>query len=186
MDLEDRNELIHSKYKEQKNLNSELMKSKRTLEGQNAAMKMKVSKIEKEKEAMLGKMAKLEAEINNVDARVETLIQEKAKLETTMADLRKQHAAKMDELTANIDKLTSEKSALNSKLRMTRSQLGRAEKHNAKLCLIGQELLDAYEKKGVFGTLAESEPLTQLKKVEMEKLIQEYRDKIDDHELILE
>jgi hypothetical protein len=46
---------------------------------------------------------------------------------------------------------------------------------------IANELVDKYKDKGVFGSVLAKEPLTGVKKVELEHLVQEYGDKIEEH-----
>ncbi len=55
--------------------------------------------------------------------------------------------------------------------------------HNARLYMIADELIHKYENKGVVSSLLEKEPFTQIKKVELEKLVQDYKDKIDQQKL---
>jgi len=50
---------------------------------------------------------------------------------------------------------------------------------NARLYEIGGEILERYENKGVFSSLLAAEPFTGLKRVELENLVEDYRDKLD-------
>lgn len=53
------------------------------------------------------------------------------------------------------------------------------EKKNAQLYQVSTELMDKYKKKGVFSALLQAEPFTQLEKVKVDNLLQEYRDKAE-------
>lgn len=53
------------------------------------------------------------------------------------------------------------------------------EKKNAQLYQVSTELMDKYKKKGVFSALLQAEPFTQLEKVKVDNLLQEYRDKTE-------
>ncbi len=55
----------------------------------------------------------------------------------------------------------------------------RCVENNVRLYHLGDELIRQYQDKGLMRTLAQKEPFTQIKKVELEKLVQDYRDKID-------
>jgi hypothetical protein len=44
---------------------------------------------------------------------------------------------------------------------------------------IANEALDRYEKKGCFGAIAQAEPFTGLKRVEVENAVEGYRQQID-------
>jgi septal ring factor EnvC (AmiA/AmiB activator) len=53
------------------------------------------------------------------------------------------------------------------------------EKKNSELYLISVKLMDKYQAKGVMAAMLQAEPFTQLEKVRVENLLQEYRDKSD-------
>jgi chromosome segregation ATPase len=53
-------------------------------------------------------------------------------------------------------------------------------KNNKRLTEIAMELVGRYENKGLVASLKQAEPLTQLGKVELENLVQEYRFEIED------
>jgi chromosome segregation ATPase len=53
------------------------------------------------------------------------------------------------------------------------------ERKNLQLFQISTELMDKYKSKGVFSALLQAEPFTQLEKVKMDNLLQEYRDKAE-------
>jgi chaperonin cofactor prefoldin len=69
--------------------------------------------------------------------------------------------------------------SLKSELKRTYQSLDKSEGNNARLCVIAGELLDRYENKSVIGSLMEKEPFTQIKRVELEKLTEEYRERIE-------
>jgi hypothetical protein len=52
------------------------------------------------------------------------------------------------------------------------------ESKNIKLYEAAEEILTAYDNYGVFNSLLESEPIFQIKSVEMEGIVQEYEDKL--------
>jgi predicted nucleic acid-binding Zn-ribbon protein len=59
------------------------------------------------------------------------------------------------------------------------SEVLACEKKNSQLYLISSDLMDKYKAKGVLQAMRQAEPFTQLEKVKMENLLQEYRDKAD-------
>ncbi len=60
----------------------------------------------------------------------------------------------------------------------TSQQLQLCSNHNSKLIAAANELLERYQNKGTFDGLLQSEGLLQFKSVEMERIVQEYEDKI--------
>ncbi|MEZ4601754.1 MAG: hypothetical protein R2940_18340 [Syntrophotaleaceae bacterium] len=76
------------------------------------------------------------------------------------------------------DKLAATGQQLEKKLQYTTGQRDRCTAHNAELSAAASDLLDAYENKGVFSALLAKEPITGLKKIEVEHLVQNYRQKV--------
>ncbi len=97
-------------------------------------------------------------------------------------ELQKTAEAKQS-LEADLKKNKAEKQALAAEFRKTSQSLGRCESHNAALCLIAEELVDKYRKKGVGTILMQKEPLTQIGKVELEHLVQKYREEIEQQKI---
>ncbi len=60
-----------------------------------------------------------------------------------------------------------------------RKEIAMCGDRNEKLHQLGIELLDRYQKKGVRDALLQAEPFTGIKSVEVENLVEAYRDKLD-------
>jgi chromosome segregation ATPase len=73
---------------------------------------------------------------------------------------------------------------LQTQLDQTTQRAGDCEAKNVKLVGIGNELLDLYQAKGPLTGLLEREPLTQIKRVELENLVQDYQDKLLDNKVL--
>ena len=82
-------------------------------------------------------------------------------------------------LDNELKKVTAEKQALQAELKETARDLERSEANNVRLCVIAEELVRKYREKGLGAILIEKEPLTKIGKVELEQLIDEYREKIN-------
>ena len=63
-----------------------------------------------------------------------------------------------------------------------RPQLQGCETKNAQLYKLGEEVLDLYDKQDIFD-LASREPVTKLKRVEIENAMQDYEDKMRDSKI---
>jgi len=92
-------------------------------------------------------------------------------------------AAVARERGEEIKKLNSEKQALEARLKGTEAQLDHCEGNNARLAILGTELVEKYEKKGMITNILKNEPFTQIKRVEIENLAAEYREKIEKEKL---
>jgi chromosome segregation ATPase len=86
---------------------------------------------------------------------------------------------KYKELVGMLRTLESERSELHTTSSAQQRQLETCAKDNVKLYDAGMELLERYANKGVWDALIEKEPVTQLKRVEMENLVQDYRQRVN-------
>jgi chromosome segregation ATPase len=77
------------------------------------------------------------------------------------------------------ERIVREKQALQAELERTIQNLGRCGVNNANLCIIAEELVKAYQDKGIGAAILGKEPLTQIKKVELEQLAETYRQEIE-------
>jgi len=65
----------------------------------------------------------------------------------------------------------------------TRQRAQACEAKNAELFKLGEQVLDLYDKKDVMDSLVADEPVTKLKRVELENLLQDYEDKFRAQEI---
>lgn len=103
-------------------------------------------------------------------------------LTATRAQLQQAQAA-LAQTQARLGTLQAAHAELNAAHRDRGDQLGRATSSNLALHRLGVELLDRYRNKGVAEALATQEPFLQTKRVELENLVQDYRDRLDGERL---
>jgi chromosome segregation ATPase len=106
---------------------------------------------------------------------VTALEQEKSALGLRLAESEKRVA----ELEETQRKSQSENTRLQSLLVRQNKDLAASEAKNVQLYKYSVDLLGKYENKGLWSTVAQVEPFTGLKRVEIENLREEYRDKLD-------
>jgi chromosome segregation ATPase len=179
---ENRSALLQKKYAEQKAFAAVLQRSKLNLEGRVRRLGEEIDALNAEKEQLLKEKASGSKTSEALQDQINAQSKKIMSLEDRITDLTKklnqaeQRIAKKDE---TIEKLIAEKEAVELKLSQTDFSLQRCEKNNRRLSEISVELVDKYENKGVGTSIIQNEPFTQIKKVEFEKLIQEYLDQID-------
>ena len=101
-----------------------------------------------------------------------------------LADLDRKYDRVVMGFDQDLKRLVVEKKTLRSEVRKERQKLHRCETGNARVCLIANELIEKYRDKGLGSVLMQKEPLTRLKKVELERFIQEYKEKIEEQRTI--
>jgi chromosome segregation ATPase len=182
--------LLKRKYAEEKSLAASLRRAKLAVEGQLAKAHQELAAVQEEKTALMGEMESLESKYARKTKVLETKIGKYAERVEKLLKIQEQYKTKLSEAVktarerhAAILKLEAEKENLSGELQRTVSELKRCVKHNVALGKIAEELVVAYKEKGVGDSLTQAEPFTQIKKVEVERIVQEYLDRIDSHNL---
>ena len=143
-------------------------------------------KLQNEKKALSAQLAKLKEQKKDLDAKIEAKNKEveeliaKNKNDLQEAGKKYDQAIKQSkDLERNLKKVNGEKDNLQAQLKKTTKALKSCKENNATLCVIGEELVKAYKNKGITTAILEKEPLTQIKKVELEQLTQKYKENIE-------
>jgi len=155
-------------------------------------------------EARMGKANQLlseqETQVKELQANVETLEAQWEKRSEADKEQQEQVRLAIDQWKAKVEELQTTIATGQTKIRAQETRINDLEslaattksaldnetvqhkgcrEKNGKLAALSEELTKSYQKKGVVDVLSSNEPLTQLKKVEMEKLMQEYLDRVD-------
>lgn len=123
---------------------------------------------------------------NRMERDVLALKTEKKALETRVADLEKQVADSAIQQRAHVQTITQAEAQarqVTSTLGRTEETLNTCQKHNNQLYALGRELMVKYREKSCRDALLEAEPFTGLKKVEVENLLEVWRDRLDREKL---
>ncbi len=162
------------------------------LEGQNRAVQNQLAKAQEEKSAVEEEVKGLQGKLVAAETSLKELADAQTSLKAGCAALEKQYTeaakAQVEEIAsqfkkryeAAVEQMNEQKGVLEASLKGTKESLDQCRSNNQSLGAISKELLQKYENKGFFQRAVENEPLTQFKKIELEKLVQEYSHKIDD------
>jgi chromosome segregation ATPase len=173
----------------------------RELEDQNANLEAKQAQAERERQALTEKLDAAQKELDALrqrsDADKAALQRSAAKLESTetslakwqeaynqAADVARSRDADAKRLDAEIKGLEAEAKRRDAALVQTRETKRACEAKNAELFKLGNQVLDLYDKKGLWDAIAAGEPVTQLKRVEYENMMQDYEDKLRDNQIV--
>jgi chromosome segregation ATPase len=164
-----------------------------TLEDEQQAVQTQLDTLQKEKERLLSENRQLESRAAALEVKASSLDKKVISLEARAAS----SDTKNGQLSERLAKGEADRAALDQRQRQTFQTLQDREKelkqasrkydecaeHNARLYTIADDLIRKYESKGVVATLLTKEPFTQIKRVELEKLVQDYKDKIDQQKI---
>jgi chromosome segregation ATPase len=150
---------------------------------------MKADALAKEVEEKAAVIASLKkrtgGEVNALEARIaakdKAIAQWKEKY-AQLTDALRQAKTTIRERDTTIATMEDNTRELESELQFATRTRDRYLSENRQMASTAQSILVRYDEKGVFAnTIINVEPFTQIKKVELEQLIQDYMDSIDDH-----
>ncbi|MCB2182756.1 MAG: hypothetical protein KQH63_12055 [Desulfobulbaceae bacterium] len=183
---EQRNRLLKKKNSQEKAKVAQCAAAKARVESRLREADNRIAVLKEEK-ASLAKVYKevdgLKALLDKEKNRYKKLLAQKKDIEEArkkivakLDALRQTHQQKMAEYEQKTTELTSKKNQLTARLNSTNRRLDRCQDHNARLCVISGNLAAMIQEKG--GGLIK-EPLFQAGRIEIEKIAQEYLEKID-------
>jgi len=154
---------------------TEVQQQKSALDQEKAALEETLKKTHGETEAQKRLAASAAAKVSRLEGDIETASREKTELR-----------AKLDEATKQNQELSTQLKQLEQDFKNKEAALERqnelrklCEGNNGDLYRIGQELVGWYTKKGPLNAILEAEPFTRIKSVEMENLLEKYRDDLE-------
>ncbi len=132
-----------------------------------------------ERDVMQAENAKLKGELEALSRKLGS---QKKNSETALAKSHEGNAVLSENLlktSNNLRQTEAEKTQLQVIVVDQAQLIESCEVKNVNLLQINRELLVDYEKKGFMDAMLQREPLTQLKRVKIENIVQEYEDRID-------
>lgn len=155
---------------------------KATAEGEKAALGQELAALKKKNSETELSMSRANSRRAAVEKELEAIKAEKSKLSEDLDQMNKklgetQHD--LDDTRQSLRQEASQRERAEQSLGMRTRELGSCETKNRKLYQYHVELINRAQSRGTLDTLLELEPLTQIQRVEIENLLEEYRDKVD-------
>lgn len=179
--------LLKRKYAEEKAKANSFQRAKLAVEGQKRQLEGQYAELEKQLAAMKNQK---KASVGKIQQELETARAEAQRLRGAIEKWRVRHdeltgrlktaSEKIQQHEATIGTQSEEIAVLKSDYQREYSRGKRFLAHNQKMAAISESILARYDAKGIHSVLIKAEPFTKLKKVELEKIIQNYLDDIDD------
>jgi chromosome segregation ATPase len=164
-------------------------------------MQQKIGEIGAERDALKAQNEKLAAEKAALERQLEQARKKQAGSEETLDKYRESDAAlrnrinedrarmqelidKFKEIAQTLRQVEADRNELRSTASQQRDQIVACTKKNLELYRANLDLLDRYKSKGVWASLLQREPVTGLKRVEIENMIEEYRTRLDQLQVV--
>lgn len=158
---------------------TEIQQQKSALDQEKTALEVTLKKTHDETESHKRSAASVAAKASRLEKDIETANNEKTELRT-----------QLDEAAKRNEELSGQRKQLEQDLKNTTVAVAKqneqrkfCEANNGELYRIGRELVDWYTSKGAVNAILEAEPFTRMKRVEMENLLETYRDKLEGQRL---
>jgi chromosome segregation ATPase len=151
-------------------------------EGRNRTLQADLDRLRKENGEQAEEMKKALAEGQSLEAKLKEMTEEAARMKADRIEVSAQLAQILQaarDLEGQAKLLAAGKQTLEASLAKVNQDLDTCKNHNARLCLIADEILTKQKAGSTLGGMLRGEPVTQIGKVELEKFMQEYKDKID-------
>ena len=168
---------------------AQLEQDKAKLEKDNADREKQIKQLQARLKRAEAGTKQTEADVKQKAAEVEHLKAELDAMSLKFVEQREKADKLADSFKASVETIKTrdaEKETLNARTREQRDIIGRqaqlvqaCEEKNLALYELGSDLLRRYRNKSVMDALKQAEPFTQLEKVKMENLLQEYAEKMD-------
>jgi chromosome segregation ATPase len=155
---------------------------KSRLQAENAALAGEKEQLSKGLESLKSTLAGLETRLRETEGALAGAKESNAELTQRLDEtLERLHnlAAKHREQGRVLQVTEGSRARLEATSAEQAHRIEDLESKNLKLYGIDRELVERYDKKGVWEAIQEGEPFTGLKQVEMENLLEEYRDRMD-------
>ena len=164
------------------------------VQDEKAAVEQEKAALGKELETLKKKTGEIESSVVRAnrsraaaEKEAEALKQGKIELSEKITQLEKQFSESqlsLRDTRQSLQQETSQKQRLEQNLGTRDKELGVCETKNKKLYQYQVELLNRAQQRGSFDALLENEPIVQMKRIEIENLMEEYRDKIDKEQIV--
>jgi len=179
-----RAKLLQQKYTAQKARTAAMRRVTLTVEGLKRQAEMRAEQLAEALEALRAEKNQAGEDVRVLEARVVDLENTIARWKEKYGELSKAHRQARTTITnrdAAIEAMEENTQQLESELQFAHRTRDRYLEHNRQMAATAQSILARYDEDGVFAdSILKVEPFTQIRKVELEKLIQTYLDRVDD------
>jgi chromosome segregation ATPase len=172
-DMEDEKAAMQTQFDIQKKEFEDKLKTK---EGELTIANKKLAKAVRKNKVLEADLKKMKLDKEAVD---EKLLQTQARLETTQKshdDLKVQYQQAQADLKFN----DNQRKTLTNNLSKANKSVDECQLKNTKLHQFGTELINIYDNPSTYEAAMRKEQFFQLKRVELENTLQDFKDKVDD------
>jgi chromosome segregation ATPase len=154
-----------------KQISSENTSLKEQIKALEAKLESKETTINKLKQSVSNKNKSIKSRNEVMNRYQKTVKSQQSRIELTREKFN-QLVVKYRELVKALKVLEAERAESHNKINIKQAKLELCNKNNKELAKTASNILDEYENKGIWDALLQKEPVTQLKRVEVENYTQ--------------
>lgn len=173
--------------------NAQVMQQLQQLASERTQLQAENARLREELDSLRKERARIESSRDQAERNARTLQSAAARAQaqsgSAQAEL-EQGRARMQELTVKFREVAgslrdveSERTSLTGSLSRREAELASCTDHNVKLYDINVEILTRFADRGFWSALSAKEPFMQLKRVELDNLVEGYRARAEDHQI---
>ena len=154
---------------------------------ESAKLKQETEAEQAKNAALQGSVASANRKNTALNADLEKLRQDKSKLENDLQALQEkfsQSEAQLAEARELNRKGEAERKSMQAAIINKQQQVNASQEKNARLHDFGLQLVKIYDKPSTYEQVMRDEKFTQLKRVELENILQDYLDKLDEARVV--
>ncbi len=155
----------------------QLQSDNSTLKKENEELKKKLEKAGADSKALELRAKNLQTTLKGRDTQANQHSAEE--LEKSRAQMQ-ELIARFRETAQSLREVEQDRNEARTQLKTRDLEVKTCAQRNVQLADLANEALDRYEHKGIWTSLSQAEPITGLKRTEIQNLVDEYRAKVDD------
>lgn len=153
------------------------------LKTENASLQAEIEKLQKQVDSLKNEKKRLSSKINNAGQTIDKYSEVNEKLRERITKDRertKEMIVKFKETVRTLKQVEQQRAQLDTNFTSVKQELSKCTKDNVELYNTNLELVDLYKEKSVWDALVQQEPVTQIGRVKIENIGQEYANKMQD------
>jgi chromosome segregation ATPase len=146
-----------------------------------------------EKKNLIAKLEKLSKDLQDMDVKTKYYDEQLGSSKVELAEMK----ANSKNLYSELNMVLAEKKTFETQMKKTEAdrddklknlkiakvEFTQCSQHNAELALLAEDLVEKYRNKGFGSLFLEKEPITGIKKIDLDKIVQQYSSKIKEKKI---
>ena len=161
----------------------QLASERTSLQAENAKLKKDLEDLRKDRDALKTQQQVLDRRAKTSELSLKQVMEHRGSSDQELAQMKEktqQLVAKFKETLGNLREIETRNTATQQTLATREHELKSCVDHNTALYALNQEVLTRLEHQSMWSRVAQTEPFTRIKRVQLENLVDEYKSRADE------